>query len=541
MKYLSCEWIESRIVLEMEALKFCCIGHSGHKGYVPMFPYKGGPLDIERIKAARAELTRQNNDPKVDTGCKGCHFLVMKDWEKERKSAALFDRVYVSNFSICNLACRYCFVYLREFSEVSNVAGYPLVPIFDEMIQKGYLAEDAYVEWGGGEPTIVKDFEQIMRTLMAKGYTQQVHTSSVRFSKATAEGLASGSVRAVTSVDSGTRATYLEVKGRDRFDAVWESIGKYYATGGNMTVKYILRRNNSNDANIEGFFEKARQAGVKRLVLTPDFQEMGKGAVTEETIAAFARMKHQAELDGIHVEIRDELVSPQQMRILSRYMPWSEKEPLYRKYQQEEALREAQRKADWEAYLVQNAAATQVLVERAERLASDLPVAEHPFQLLDRQDQQAGELYQLLERQVQCPDQRLSGALARVVASRSMPHQQRLDGAVALGISPDGWTVGGQAGYVVLDASGENQPLERDMWFSVWAPPAEYPVRLKISTGIPGEVVDYTYLEPQILRVQMPVVPAGETRVFKVETDKTWMPEGGQDTRQLGVRISTHY
>src|SRR5262249_58307760 len=67
--------------------------------------------------------------------------------------SALLDTVYVSNFSICNLSCRYCFVYLDEFTELSNVVGYPLVPVFREMIEKGYLAEDAKIEWRSEEHT----------------------------------------------------------------------------------------------------------------------------------------------------------------------------------------------------------------------------------------------------------------------------------------------------------------------------------------------------------------------------------------------------
>ncbi|MBM3977908.1 MAG: radical SAM protein, partial [Planctomycetes bacterium] len=330
MEYLSCEWIESRVVLELKELKFCCIGHSGNKGYVPMTPYTGGPLPVEEIKKARRRLIALNNNPQADSGCKGCHFLVKKDWRSEKKTEALFHSVYLSSFSICNLACRYCFVYLREFTEVSNVAGYPLLPVFRQMIEQGHLDKHAYIEWGGGEPTIVKDFAELMRLLMEQGYEQQIHTSSVKYSPELEQGLRSGHVRAVTSVDAGTRETYLEVKGRDRFDIVWENVRRYCASGGDMTIKYILRKNNSDERNVRAFWELVRQAGPRRVVITPDFRELTQNELTEETIYAYALMDSEARKAGMPLELRDEYVNPEQMKTLTKYIPLELHEDEYR-------------------------------------------------------------------------------------------------------------------------------------------------------------------------------------------------------------------
>ena len=81
MEYKSCDWIESRLVLDQKILKFCCIGHSGPKGYVPVCDYDGGPLPVEKILEARQKLIEQNNTPGVETLCTGCHFLQKKDWK----------------------------------------------------------------------------------------------------------------------------------------------------------------------------------------------------------------------------------------------------------------------------------------------------------------------------------------------------------------------------------------------------------------------------------------------------------------------------
>ena len=525
-EYISCEWIESRVVLEQKHLKFCCIGHSGSKGYVPICEYEGGPLPVAKIQAARAQLTEQNNGD-GDSPCKGCHFLQKKDWAAERRTKALIEKVYVSNFSICNLKCRYCFVYLDEFTEVSNVAGYPLLPVFEELVQQGHLAEDGEIEWGGGEPTIVKGFAEIMRMLMHTGHKQQVHTSSVKHSPELEEALRLGRVKSVTSVDAGTRETYKEVKGKDRFDVVWQNVEKYARTGGDMTVKYILRQNNSDERNVREFIARCQGAGVKSLVLTPDFREIAQGQVAEETIYAFALMVDLAKRNGIPVLIRDEYLNPEQMRMVKKYVPlrlWGWRYQLHRAAA---AVRGGIARLRKRLQELRAAPRARVATREAEVLLQRDAAIVHPLQLLD------DDLLDLLEDYTLTPHPRLRSHLTELVTSRISTERAQ---ATVLGVSQDAWTEDGRPGYVVLDATRSSQPVEHDMWFTCWAKAPDLPVRMTISDGV-GEDFEFTFLEPHQLRHPI-VVPPGESRILTVRTDKTWSPPDRNDSRRLGIRIT---
>src|SRR5688572_8742689 len=457
MEYVSCEWIESRLVLDQKILKFCCIGHSGPKGYVPVCDYDGGELPVEKILAARKKLIEDNNSGK-ETLCTGCHFLQKKDWKAERKTTALIDQVYVSSFSICNLHCRYCFVYLDEFTSVSNVAGYPLLPVFEELIEKGHLDPHGYIEWGGGEPTIVKGFAEIMRMLMRTGHSQQVHTSSVKFSPELAEGLRLGKVRAVTSVDAGTRESYKEVKGRDRFEIVWENVEKYARTGGDMTVKYILRHNNSNAENVRQFVARCRAAGVKKVVLTPDFREIAQEQVSEETIYAFALMVDEARRQGIPVQIRDEYLNPEQMRMVTKYIPLRWKGWKYRLHQAVTAVREAAAALVKKARLLRAAGKTRRAIEEAESLLEKEASVVHPLQFLDEPAGREEKILGLLEHQTLTPHPRLRQKLTELVNSRAT----NTDEPAVLGVAGDAWTVGGKPAYVVVDATNSREAVSKD-------------------------------------------------------------------------------
>jgi molybdenum cofactor biosynthesis enzyme MoaA len=527
VEYTSCEWIESKLVLEQRQLKFCCIGHSGSKGYVPICDYEGGALPADEIRAARARLIAANNGP-GDSPCKGCHFLQKKDWAAARRSQALIEKVYVSNFSICNLQCRYCFVYLEEFTPTSNVAGYPLLPVFQELLAKGYLAADGEVEWGGGEPTIVKNFAEIMRLLMERGHRQQVHTSSVKFSPELEEGLRLGMVKSVTSVDAGTRETYEEVKGRDRFEVVWQNVEKYARTGGDMTVKYILRHNNSDERNIRAFMARCHAAGVRNVVLTPDFREIAQQQVSEETIYGFALMVQEAERHGIPVLIRDEYLSPEQMRMVMRYIPLRQKASRYRLRRGWAKLRAlvAQRARGWRAR--RNAAKAVPALGTAETLLAEKETLIHPLQLVDEQP-----VLELLEQYTLYPHPRLRHKLVELAGARNpVPGEE----AQVLGVHFDSWTVDGKPGYVVVDATHSREPVTRDLWFMCWADRSQLPIRMTISDGVGDDIV-FNFLEPTNLRLPL-TAPAGESRIFTVSYDKTW--RAPSDPRQLGIRIANH-
>lgn len=537
MEYISCEWIENRVVLEQDKLKFCCIGHSGSKGYVPICDYDGGELPVEEILAARRDLIARNNDPRAKSGCKGCHFLEKRDWDAERGDA-LFKSVYVSNFSICNLSCRYCFVYLMEFTDISNVKGYDLLPIFQEMIEKGHLANDAYIEWGGGEPTIVKNFPEVMQLLLEKGYEQQIHTSAVRHSQELEDGLRTGHVRSVTSVDAGTRATYHEVKGRDRFDIVWENVGKYARTGGDMTVKYVLRYNNSSEENIRGFIDKVLEAGVRRIVATPDFREIAQKQVSEETVAAFALLAHLAEENGIEIELRDEYVNPKQMKMVTKYMPWTEKRGEYEAHRERAAAEAAAEVARREEKRLRNADRTREAVDRTEQALARSARVVHPFQLIEEAPIADLPVRDLFAHQIDTPTPELRASLTRLVRARSLPGRVDMEGLTTLGLSPDAWTQDVDPAYLVLDATDSDEPLEQDVWFLCWAPPEYYPIHMTITDGA-GETIEYTFMEPYRLRVQMPTVPAGESAIYVLTTDKSWTPPDEPIPRRVGVHVAT--
>lgn len=534
MEYKSCEWIESRVVMAIDYLQYCCIPHSGNKGYVKMVPYRGGELPVEAIKEARRSLTELNNIEGVETPCTGCHFLQKKDWDALRKSKALFDTVYVANFTICNLRCRYCFVYINEAEDRPDV-DYDVLPVFRELLEKGMLDPAGYVEWGGGEPTILPTFPALMALLKQYGLRQQIHTSGVRFSPEIEEGLKGGLLQVVTSIDSGTRETYLKVKGRDRHDVVWENMARYARTGGNMALKYILRHDNSDPENVRQFVQKAKAAGIKRIAITPDMREIAQNTVSEETIYAFALMVHEAKSLGLEPQIRDEYLNPADMAKVSKYIPLPLKGWRYRLHQSGRRLGEVAKNARRSLERRKDSPRMREAILLARRTSKRGKGVLHPFQLLSEAPD--SKVLQLLDYQTKSPDPELLLNLKEIVSKKLVAGHPNKDGrTVVLGVTKDAWTTNGDPGFILVNGEGLEKPLVQEVWLACYAKQHELPLRVSVSDGV-HEGFQYVFLSPERVRMELPAVPAGETTLFSVRTDKTWAFNERQGS--YGVQITT--
>jgi MoaA/NifB/PqqE/SkfB family radical SAM enzyme len=163
----------------------------------------------------------------------------------------------------------------------------PIESLFNE----GQVNENCTFCWGGGESTILPEFNDLTRLICDRGHPQVLNTNGTVFSEAWAY-VVSKDERTYfnISVDSGTAETYLKVKGVDRFDQVWENIKEYLAAAKHkccFRVKYIVMAGNREHIELENFIEKCLDAGVQAIEYSIDGGEIQAG-LSEETIAAVA-------------------------------------------------------------------------------------------------------------------------------------------------------------------------------------------------------------------------------------------------------------
>lgn len=312
--FLSCEFIEGGVMFERDRLMACCIAVPNGKGRVELCEYNGGPIPVKKIEARRQELRSWNNNAISKSPCEGCHKLTKQAWNNTH----LISQITVSHYTICNLRCTYCYVsnYTPEQRRSLSVGSYDIRPAIKDMFDRGLVAPSSSACWGGGEPLMFKEFEEVMAQFVKHGVFMQLLTNCTIGSDAVKDGLQAGTVMVWCSVDAGTPHTYLKVKGRRRFDTVWKVLSEYSKINPFLVAaKYIFKHDNCSTAEIDDFLAAAKKAGVHQISISQDTNEYN-GATSATTtqlpqsmVASIAEMAFKALTSGLTVNFTDSVFS----------------------------------------------------------------------------------------------------------------------------------------------------------------------------------------------------------------------------------------
>jgi sulfatase maturation enzyme AslB (radical SAM superfamily) len=210
----SCRYLESGLSFYSDRITACGVIHHG-TGMPELASYSGGPIPLEEIAVRRAELIRRNQIG-CDSVCKGCPNLVREKWSKPSRR---IEWLGITHFNLCNNACDYCWLQWAENGRGRPnypSKSYAVIPAIDQLIDQGLLATDLTVDFGGGgEPTLMPEFDELLVRFTRYGAQQWIHTNCVRLPPPISEGnLDLRKVHIVCSIDAGSRETYRTVKFR---------------------------------------------------------------------------------------------------------------------------------------------------------------------------------------------------------------------------------------------------------------------------------------------------------------------------------------
>jgi len=289
-KYLCCRGLFSYLNFEDDCLRPLCCNFSA---FSPKYPYKGEALSrdivLKYLNCINDTLARE---PEKCGKCAMAYYA-SKPQEVSLRDFRLKEVCINPHRLWCNIKCIYC-GYASEAAISRRVKPYSVREPIEFLINAGMLGTDCIFRWGGGESTILPEFDDLARLLCDKGYTQRMFTNGTIFSEAWAYVLSKDERTYFNiSVDSGTVETYQRVHGVDRFDKVWENIKKYLTSAknrGSFAAKYIVMACNREHSELEMFINKCLDAGVLSIEYSVDHKEVSTG-LSEETLAAVAYLK----------------------------------------------------------------------------------------------------------------------------------------------------------------------------------------------------------------------------------------------------------
>ena len=269
---------------------------------VPKFSFSGGELDIERYTNHILTIFRN-----LQTGadyCQGCPEL-KETPEPLPDSFAVkfeFDTISINHHRyFCNCRCIYCGLW-HPNKVAKAQQPYALLPVLKQLDSNGLLAATCTISWGGGEPTILGEFEESSAWAMQAGYFQYVHSNALLFSPALAEVLSAGKGRLNVSLDSFDAASYRRVKGVDGWKAVVSSLEQYMAAviaPEQIDLKYIIFDATNDTKNIERFFHLCLRLGITQVQYSHNFIEVNHKTLTDKTLLATAFFRVRAKQLGL--------------------------------------------------------------------------------------------------------------------------------------------------------------------------------------------------------------------------------------------------
>lgn len=229
-------------------------------------------VPLGEIHRAKRDLHRAINLGK-ETDCEGCPFLEFKEWEPLSKKLEI-KYLSMEQHSVCNLRCVYC----DEKYYGGALPEYDVMKSISDCAANGALRGLSTVVWGGGEPTLDRNFDAMLNEILdiAPKCEHRFLTNGLRYSNTIARALSMGNSQVVTSIDSGNEQKYIEIRGRKGFSKALQNLKLYQLQSkGAITIKYIFTRGNKDADSINSFVDEIKNYQLDRAFfqISWDFKE----------------------------------------------------------------------------------------------------------------------------------------------------------------------------------------------------------------------------------------------------------------------------
>ncbi len=307
---LSCPALHHEIYLGPDEVRTCCkrfFVNGEKRGDVVLTKiHPNQDLTPELILSEKQKLLHKINTGKKND-CDGCPFLERKEWPE--LDTLSISHISFEQHSVCNMKCTYC----NDTYYGGLKPNYDVSRLFAEFFKKGALSDCKSIVWGGGEPGIGQDFNELINDVSDKLelHDHRVLTNALEYNGEIKKLLDRGNLKITTSIDAGCEETFATVRGfrgKSGLTKVLRNL-KRYAEGcpENIIIKYIFTKGNTSRKEILSYCEKIIEYELLdcSFQLSYDFEEEN---VSAQDLISLILLRQKLITVGAHNVFFDDLL-----------------------------------------------------------------------------------------------------------------------------------------------------------------------------------------------------------------------------------------
>lgn len=270
-----CPYFKNGISFHYKGISFCNKLGNDH-----FYPY--GEDCLERFLADRADISN------IIENCIGCSYLT----NTSNPNSTKINFIEIAHWFECNCACFYCSNRADSHLKITDsqvCAKVDIVPYLKKLKELDLIDENAHVSFVGGEPTILKEFSDLIDIVVENGCSASLLSNGILYDKNIVRAMnVNDNTYLTVSLDCGCSETFKKIKQVDKFDEVITTLSKYVAeckNVDNIILKYIILENcNDNVQEIEMFIEKLSKIGIKNFMPSIEFCHSGRNLKIPDNI-----------------------------------------------------------------------------------------------------------------------------------------------------------------------------------------------------------------------------------------------------------------
>jgi pyruvate-formate lyase-activating enzyme len=275
MKYKCCKHLHNSLCFNLNQIRTCNDLHTGEE----LYNYEDNIApNIEEIWTKRKQIIEDCKRGIFPKNCQTCPNLEEAEWDDDIriKKLSLFHWLH------CNCDCEYCFqknLRKRYTDEIMKSSYYDAYPLLEYMYDNNLMSDcdDLWVEFGGGEVTILKEFPDLLNKILIKNKLLHcvIMSSGILYSEDIQRALENEKVKFSVTISAGNRETFKKIKNRDKFDIVKANLAKYIDKAPykeNITIRYILDEGyNDNEKDLQDWLKTCNDIKAHSIQISLDF------------------------------------------------------------------------------------------------------------------------------------------------------------------------------------------------------------------------------------------------------------------------------